>query len=645
MAVDLNNGYNQAKSKIDAYKATIDTQRNAREISKNNTGDVFEGSKSDRIEQLSGMLDVKQKAQKNVENQFDQLIDVFSTSIPNFNTNGSNTIDFLLREMFNTVNKSDRSFKKTFTEEVIKNSGCTEEVTFNPNQKIYVRLNQIDFRGMLKNDPNESPYNILYESVETPNGFIPYSMNRELYNRIQNEDVSFSDQYGSFYQGLGGDLMDIKYVKEYTENGVTFFGDFLEITLKDRGNGNKVSDFLLDYYGTINLFNFKNLLANIMNEITNFIDISANITDTAKGDESRLSRIIARILGLCFDSNREIDVSGIAKISEIDNIDESFFELSSVDLRQIENELSNIRKGVAEFKDCDNVELPIDTDNIIDFINNLDLENDNGRVDDVMEYLENISNEQGWNNAISPNLNINVSIKTSILKIIPKAIVLAMLTPKSILGLIIGMKLSGSDSVDSITDVNSLLRVFRKFFVEMVSKIGAIFIETIFLLIKKNIKQLVSVLVNEIIRESRNKIFSMVSTIIFLLRNLASLISDYRQCKSIIDQLLNLLNLALSQANVRIPTFALASSSILGGYSPTRAMANVTEELQKLGIPTGDLPDGSPNVAIPAISAELKGNYQEQLENGKTEVFIPPLAVVALGGGTTLPSRGVGKSF
>jgi hypothetical protein len=43
--------------------------------------------------------------------------------------------------------------------------------------------------------------------------------------------------------------------------------------------------------------------------------------------------------------------------------------------------------------------------------------------------------------------------------------------------------------------------------------------------------------------------------------------------------------------------------------------------------------------------SQIVGTYDEQLANGKTEVFIPPLAVVALGGGTTLPNKGIGKSY
>ena len=149
----------------------------------------------------------------------------------------------------------------------------------------------------------------------------------------------------------------------------------------------------------------------------------------------------------------------------------------------------------------------------------------------------------------------------------------------------------------------------------------------------------------EIVKESKDKRIKIISGVVFVLLQLASAVRDFRECKSVIDDILKILNLGLSGLNVGVPTFVLASSSVLGGFSPTRAMSNVIEDLQRQGIPTGDMPSGAPNLGIISMLSQIKGTYDEQLTNGKTEVFIPPLTVVALGGGTTLPNKGVGKSY
>ena len=76
----------------------------------------------------------------------------------------------------------------------------------------------------------------------------------------------------------------------------------------------------------------------------------------------------------------------------------------------------------------------------------------------------------------------------------------------------------------------------------------------------------------------------------------------------------------------------MALSSLLPGYSPERASINAIELLQGLGVPTGTLPDGSPNLMLLYNLATNKANDKEQSENGKVEIV-------------TAAGPGVGKSL
>jgi hypothetical protein len=137
----------------------------------------------------------------------------------------------------------------------------------------------------------------------------------------------------------------------------------------------------------------------------------------------------------------------------------------------------------------------------------------------------------------------------------------------------------------------------------------------------------------------------MYSTIIYILLTIGQAVLDYRNCKSVIDEILKLLNLGLSAAGAGqgMPLFILASSSILGGISDIRSLSNIIENLQSAGLPTGGAPDGGPNLMNIAMSSIVQGQNKESAENGKTEVFIPPLTITPAG--ITLPSKGVGKSY
>jgi hypothetical protein len=168
-------------------------------------------------------------------------------------------------------------------------------------------------------------------------------------------------------------------------------------------------------------------------------------------------------------------------------------------------------------------------------------------------------------------------------------------------------------------------------------------------LIKKNIAHLVETILLDIVKEAKNKQLAMYSTIIYILLIVGQAFIDYRNCKSIIDELLKLLNLGLSQLNLGLPMFVLAGAKFLGGVSDTRSLANTIENLQKSGLPTDANADGSPNLMNLAMSSMIKGQNQEQAENGKTEVYIPPLTVFVppfgAGPGITKPVKSFGKSY
>jgi hypothetical protein len=177
------------------------------------------------------------------------------------------------------------------------------------------------------------------------------------------------------------------------------------------------------------------------------------------------------------------------------------------------------------------------------------------------------------------------------------------------------------------------------------SKILAIFKEELFKLIKKNVKRLVENLLLDIATEAKDKRLRIVGNVAFILLQVFSTVVDYRRCKSIVDEILKLLKLGLRQLNLDLPAFTLFGSQFLGGVSDTRAFANVIENLQKSGLPTGDLPDGTPNQMNLALLNLIKGQNLEQIENGKTEIWIPPLAVAAFGAGSTSPTKAYGKSY
>jgi len=156
-------------------------------------------------------------------------------------------------------------------------------------------------------------------------------------------------------------------------------------------------------------------------------------------NQSKFSLIAARILGLCFDDKREIDVSGVAKVAELDGVDDSFFELNEIDLRNIEVQISNIQNGVMEFIDCDNIKLPVDSEVLVDELIDFRDTESGSTVEQQVAVLEtiidSISNNPDWSLNGPNSLNVKVSIDTNVIKKIPLAVAAGVLTPKNLLPL------------------------------------------------------------------------------------------------------------------------------------------------------------------------------------------------------------------
>ena len=647
MGLDLNNDYDSVKSKIKAYQTTVESKKDFLTSIKNNSGDNFEQAKKSHFSNLNEWgqtidgvnADRKKQLQESAKTQLDQLTEIFmvSSSVGG----NSKSLDKLFDVYNQTILNTRDRIKEMFIKEIIKAAGCSEEQQFTTSP-LYIKVQSIDLYKKLYEDPNSATGSLLYEKDDTLNGGFPYAMNRQLYSRLQNKGFSFSQEYGSDYIGASvNPIMDLEYVDQ-DDNGN--FGDYIKVTPKNKNlSVGSITQFLYDYYSSINLLDIDELITILMDNLTKAVTMDLNVDINFDREQLKIEKLLQRILGLCFDNGKEIDVSGIAKLSVLDNIDESFFELTSNDLRTIENELDNIQKGVTEFTDCDNVKLPVNTEAIIEQIKNIrDEDNDTKKMEAFKGAIDSLADNEEWKSII-PNININGSMKFDLLGIIPKGIMQALLSPKNVLGIMVVFKAVQNFIVDQIETLEDFFNEFKDLVIEVMSKIGAIFVEELFKEIEKNLTILVRLIIEEIATESKENYSKMIFTIINYAILVADGLKDWRQCKNVVDDLLKLLQFTGNILGIGLPAFSLSLARLLPGQSQTRAFSNYIEELQKAGIPTGDLPDGSPNLMLQGALSMIEGQHKEMVENGKVEVAIDPLSVV--GGATTGVVKAYGKSY
>ena len=682
MGLDLNNDYSIAKGKVQAYK-TVNESKNLQSIlSKENSKTDTDPPKKDIVKQINEVQKEANegagKIKSNVKGQLEELLDLYKeislpskTKVTNKIRQGSveatgvdpdKTLDLIVRIFLQAANNTREKLKTIFIEELISTLGCSEEQSYNNvvNQPIYIKVKHVDLFKRLIFSPDDKNAKYYYENISTTNGTIPYSMNRELYNRTQSAQ-SFQQQYGqSFIGASGNELFDIKFVESYIDpaTNVTINGDFFEVVLKSQPNNlTSVSDFLFDYYSSIEILNFDVLSVEIFNSLFGFFDFSLGISSDGLREQTKFELILKRMMGICSDPTKKIDVAGTAKLNDLDIIDDSFFEVSGQELRFIEEIIVNIKNGVVLFEDCGDVELPMNISLATRTLDEIIKENkDSKKIDILQQSLTNFANDPKWKTLV-PNLgldlNLNGAIQGDFLLKLPIAVFKSILSPKVMLGFMIMVK-SIKNAISLQLDIdfenlNDFLKIFRKFTVNYMRQVVSIFVEELFKEIKKNLLRLVETILLEISLEAKNKKLRMIATITYILLVLGEALVDYQNCKSVIDEILKLLNLAVAKISQGLPQFALQGSQFLGGVSDTRAFANTIENLQKNGLPTGDAPDGGPNLMNQAFLGMIKGMNKEQSENGKTEIAIPPLQVfvppLGAGPGFTKPVKGYGKSY
>lgn len=699
-STDLTSTEQRISARINALKTGNETISSEKKLKKSLGNSLSESSKKIST-QLDKIKDLQKRYQREPPNSLSQLIGFIGQT----RGQGSETLRYLRRKLLEVAVTLEPKAVAILKEESIKALGCSQEQTYKgvspsllqiqplstipqgPNDGfLYIPVQSVDFFGNLKNSPESQVGKVYYEKPEPsadPNfkpfgGRESFPMNKQLYQLMEQSNLgrSMSQILGKNYQGRSGqNLFDAQYT---TTNGLGISGNFYRVALINREDNsgstvNKVGEFISDYYSTIKIVDEVDIGAQIVNVLSGAIDKKTELGYGELDNKSKFSLLVQRVLGLCFDNRREIDVSGIAKIAELDGVDETFFEFNEVDLRNIEIQISNIQNGVMEFEDCDNVKVPVDVESLIDQL--VEFRNQTATtVDQKIETIENIidsiSQNPDWKLKIPQNVNIDVAINTQVLKQIPLAMVAGILTPKVLLPIFTVMSITqsaatftynqvvtsantyinsantvitsantmsteiGREGSNIITSGSDFLKKWKSFSIELISRINEEFLRTLYEILKKDIINLVGAIIRDAERSKVLKKYAIIFRLLEIVLIVSQLINDYKRCKSLMNNILLLLNSinGLKPAGL-IPLPLLAAAQSLPGFSPERATINFVESLQGLGIPTGALPDGSPNLMNIYNLITNKSIDKERAENEQVQIVL------------TSPVSGVGKSL
>jgi hypothetical protein len=701
---DLKSGYESINSQISAlqsYKAVSDSQKqNQRNLG--NSDAQYQGLYATQLNQIATQ---QKRFERNVPTSYNELLSLIQKT----KGSGLETTQELRKILLTAAIKLEPEVNQIVAEQALKVLGCSQQQTYQgisedqltlnginslsslpASEGLYVRMSDIDFFKALTVKPDSRIGKLYYErdnigSLQTYKNYYgqkDFPMNYELWERSTEPQKTFKDQYEVFYNG--GSSKDRLFDFTFTQNDeFGNSGNFIRIFFIDRTgtpvnpgvdklaySGQTIAKSLGDYYKSIKIYNSKTFLANLLNLALG--TLSSNLSVDQISEQTRLSIIINRILGRCESGESEIDVSGSAKVSELDVDDDQFFELNQIDEKFIQDRISRVQGNFATFVDCGEVRFPLDQNAILDDLDRFGQISDTLTIEQQVQEMETLVDsiaDQWAQSGGTQTINFakDAFVKDLITQL-PVALGASIFTPKvllpifafyqyiqnEVLGFTNTQIISGNTVINQanslvssgntlnqqanfqISNVQDFAKKFRKFLFGVIGAIASKFIEILFQILKKDLLFLIKTALTDIYRTSNNiyalKVRSLIVASEFLVDAFIN-VQNYRQCKSLVAQIQKILKLVSRS----IPQGTTLSRGLIGlanylpGVSPERGVINTLEIMQKFNLPTGPLADGSPNKMVLYQLATQQGMKIEEAQNGVVDIGVDPITSLPIG--------------
>ena len=332
MGLDLDNSYKSAQNKLSALKTFTDAKSSIDKSSQEMQNQLTPNFDLTKFQDQAKELE--QKIRKKAQSQFEKILGLLLTQ----KGSGQDTMKFLLKKMMRAIQTLKSKVSDILVKCFMKFLGCDVNQIFDTSIPVWIKVSSIDLFDILKINPQEKVGKLLYENTPYTASAIPRSTNLGLYDFIQHS--------GNVYEYAGyssNKLFKIQYFQTNTNTGDS--NGWYKVTFL-ASTPSQVIKFFSDYYKTISIIDIKTLISNLMEAIFGFISIKLKSGSIKIDDTTKFGLIIQRILGLCFDEEQEISVSGQAKTSEIDDTTDSFYDVVGMDVSIIEERTNQIQRGV-----------------------------------------------------------------------------------------------------------------------------------------------------------------------------------------------------------------------------------------------------------------------------------------------------------
>jgi hypothetical protein len=626
--------FEKIKTQIDIIQKTVDNANLNFGLDPEDTLKKFEKKLPNlnaKLEQLKSKLANKKKKKLNNKNIFEEVIGVVNKFLESGRTVNDpdrfQSTQRLRQHVLDSVEITKNSAKQILMD-CVKNAFFANDGICGTDQfmggtkerdEVYIYPKEIDFLGMFKVPPDSDYGKIMYENPKKRNGlyvqpnyqmyqtFISGGTTTSIGNQFQFDTPSNKTLFNSTWQ-VDQQRFYITGLTQPTINGgnITY------------GNVN-VGDFFNDYYSSIEMPDLNEIIKKAMLMTLKACSVTADKTGISAGgsfsgmenpldfapslDEAinNLERMLSKIFAFC--NNGPVTGSTPTNLFHDEESDDDFyFDFDDVEGIDLEEEDARRRK-VLRFVDCNNYEVPYNTVHMEDFIY---LESKKDRrtwIDGVLDKSASDAYEQSDFSIDLPSFKISLNL--SFIINIPKALVMSIISPKMFLPIVIIYKQFNALAKNLVMDAKELLKKLKNIFLCTIQELFWKFIREFWKRVKADLKNFLIKIIRKILRDKLKRYYLVISALIALLKQILE--NGLDSCAALIAAIGAAISGALNASGGgNIPASLLLLADKLPGFSAVKTSMDITEKMQNMGIPTGDV-NGEANYHVLSTAAHVEG--------------------------------------
>lgn len=504
-----------------------------------------------------------------------------------------------------------------------------EDLTTRTVNGIFVDRSEIDAFNLFKTDPDSDVGRLMYEGNDE-DIHLNYML-KQAFNSSRDNPLSWNYQNTELFNVYNqGDGLLFRFGESYANQSFNTWAE--------------------DFFASTQIFNSVNFVTLLVDILTGAVSIEGNKTRNEVRNESRLIQALKKLFGFCSDEgddnqintspqetlrqNQNSNFNNDNNINDNSKKDSDFpLNFDSDDLNDIDNEQRLLNDNLLQFKTCGNIELPLNSEKVINDLkgifqnfdgNNVDNNNSSVNINDASNFFENTVKNGAQNklNAGDPSAqddltNIQAEFHLSILKAIPYALMKMILGPKVLLFAKVANVIQNNNN-NSLT-IDDILKKLKNVVGQIGSAITKIILDTVFNFLKKELEKIVSTLVNRFLKQ---RLLDYASILGFLKSLIGALSSDSNNCSSILTTILRILSLAnFSPAPVVPPPLVLGAVPLKPGMNEVTAINDMKADMASKGLNTSSTySDGTPNYVMFALESAVSAVIKNIKQYSKVDV-------------------------